>query len=146
MNQPLTVAMALGLTLAPLAPLAAQEKHEFFGPEHRRQIYESNKKSHVEATLWTAVFPGLGNFYAESYLLGGIFGMVMVFGTTIFAYGVATDQSDIMLWGGIGMGGAYLGSGITANFAVMDFNAELRRGLKVGEFEPASGPVLSIRF
>jgi len=126
--------------------LAASQPNGFFSDEHRQAIYEKSRKSHQSATLWTLAFPGLGNIYAEDYLKGGIFGMMMVFSATIFAYGLLTDQSDILLAGGIGAAGAYLGGGLTANLAVYDYNQELRRGLKVEALKQSPGLALQFSF
>lgn len=140
-----TQAPALLLCVVLICPsVGVAQTPEFFGEEHRKSIYEASRKTHTSATLWTLVFPGFGNIYAEDYLTGGIVGMLMVFSATIFAYGLLTDQSDILLAGGLGAAGAYVGGGVTANFAVYDYNQELRRGLKVEALKASPG--LALRF
>lgn len=137
--------LTLGLCLASSSPGFAASP-EFFGEAHRRQMYEQSRLHESTAILWTLAFPGLGNVYAEDYLMGAILGMVMVFGTTIVVYGLTTDQSDIVGLGAIGCGAAYLTGGITSVLTVKDFNRELRRGLKVENLSHSPGLALQLSF
>jgi hypothetical protein len=119
------------------APASSQDSaqedadDEFFGAEHRRQIYEQSKLSTTTAVLYNLAVPGLGNIYAEQYFYGGIAFSLMVFTLVFVGYGFATDQSEFLWIGGGTAAIAYTGSIATSISGVRDYNEKLRQGLKL---------------
>lgn len=103
----------------------------FMSEEHRRQIYDQNRKRPGKAVLYTALLPGLGNIYAEQYLLAGLGIVLMVFAGTFVGYGVTTKQSNLVVIGAVTAGVAYGGGAATSLIGVSDFNRKLRQGLKI---------------
>ncbi len=159
----ISVLLALACALSPTVVVAQQSEAQqtseettdeglygeyFMSDEHRREIYEQNRKSAGKAVLWTLLFPGLGNIYAQQYLLAGMAIIFMVFAGTFVGYGLSTRQPKIIVLGGITAGIAYGGGAATAIIGVSKYNAELRRGLKVdaGEFREFGVPILTLRF
>lgn len=106
-------------------------QRHFFGEQHRREIYRKGRLRYSTAALRTALLPGLGNFYAEQYLLAGLNASLMGFAIVVVPYGLATDQ-PIFIWGGVGIAGtAYLSGFITSAIGVKRYNRRLRRRLRL---------------
>lgn len=159
-----TLLMVATCALAPTAVVAQQSEPEqtaepssedeiydayFMSPEHRQEIYEQNRKSSTRAILWTALFPGLGNIYAEQYLLAGMAIVFMTFAGTFVGYGLSTRQPKIITLGAITAAIAYGGGGVTSVIGVSQFNAKLRRGLKVDRAQRVRevwSPMVTLRF
>lgn len=116
--------------------------------DHRQKIYDESKKSHSKAALLTLAFPGLGNIYAEQYLLAGMAIVFMVFAATFVGYGISTKQNGIIVLGGVTAGIAYGGGIGTSLHGVSVYNRQLREGLKVEQASvaPAWTPMLTLRF
>lgn len=139
------------LSAAPaFAEDAAVPTREVFSQEHRHEIYDAKKKSHTAAAVYSFVFPGFGNFYAEQYFLGGVNAMVGIFGLTFLTYGLVSDQSEF-LWLSAGfLTISYLEGLAFALYGVSDYNTELRRGLRINEKRThvgsAPGFAVAIRF
>lgn len=113
---------------------------DYFGNAHRRQLYEESKLEYSRAALWTALLPGLGNFYAEQYLIGGLNASLVGFTALLVPYGLVTDQLSFV-WTGIGITGtAYVSGFTTSLIGVRNYNRRLRRSLDVPE-EPRAGAV-----
>ena len=119
----------------------------FMSDEHRRKIYDTNRKRPSKAVLYSLLLPGMGNIYAEQYLIAGIEFVLVVFAGTFVAYGASTSQPRIMVLGGVTAGLAY-GSGIaTSVVGVNQHNRKLRQGLKVGdEIAELWAPPIVFRF
>lgn len=163
MQTALTLLLVVTCALAPNAVVAQQSEPEqtaeasdgsvydayFMSDEHRQEIYEQNRKSPGKAILWTALFPGLGNIYAEQYLLAGVSIIFMVFAATFVGFGLTTRQPRIVGLGGITAGIAYGGGGLASVIGVAQYNKELRRGLKVdgGDIQPHPyATLITLRF
>lgn len=120
----------------------------FMSAEHRKKIYEESRKSPTRAVLWTLAFPGLGNIYAEQYLLAGLAISFMAFAAVFVGYGLSTHQPKIVTLGGITAGIAYVGGGTTSLIGVAQYNRKLREGLKIEQtnLHETWGPTLAFRF
>jgi len=128
---------------------------DYFGDSHRRELYEEGKLQYSRAALWSALFPGLGNFYARQYFIGGLNASLMGFTAILIPYGFSTDQLAFV-WTGVGLAGSAYVSGFTSSFlGVRNYNRRLRRSLRVSSagpdrIPPASGstavPGISIGF
>lgn len=141
------ILICIFITLSPFAALAQDApKGDLFDAAHRQQIYESQKKSELEGIGWTLIFPGFGNFYTEQYVTGVVVGMGAVFGFTALIFGLTTDQDDWKVIGAVLGGSMYVVGGTTSVFGVRDYNAELRRALKVSYIERAPGLNLAFQF
>lgn len=119
-----------------LAPMTAQAQTTdadayFMSDEHRQKIYDQARKKPARAVLYNLALPGVGNFYAEQYVLGGIAIVLTAFAGTFIAYGLSTKQSDVTVLGGVVAGVAYGGSIATSLIGISTYNAKLRQGLKV---------------
>ena len=116
-----------------------------FGPEHRREIYETSRLQNRTALLYTAALPGLGNFYAEQYAAGVISMAGLAFSIIFLSYGLTNNQTDVVRLG-LGLAAVtYLGSGATALYGVHAYNAQLRRSLHLDASLPA-GPGLTLQW
>lgn len=112
------------------------EGDDYFGSAHRRQLYEEAKLDYSKAALWSALFPGLGNFYAEQYFIGGLNASLMGFTALLLPYGLVTNQMGFV-WTSLGIAGTAYVSGFTTSFiGVKNYNRRLRRGLRVSEPAP----------
>jgi hypothetical protein len=119
---------------------AEDSEHDFFGEQHRRELYREGRLHYSSAALRTALLPGLGNFYAEQYLLGGLNASLMGFAVVVIPYGLATDQ-PIFIWGGAGIAGtAYISGFITSAIGVKRYNRQLRRRLRLSSSPDALPP------
>lgn len=120
----------------------------FMSDAHRQEIYEANRKRGGRAVLLTLAFPGLGNIYAEQFVIAGLAFVAMTFATVFVSYGLVTKQHGIAVTGLIVAGGAYGGGIATSIAGVNRFNRLLREGLKIEQARaaPAFGPTLSFRF
>lgn len=106
-------------------------EQQFFGNQHRRELYRKGRLRYSTAALRTALLPGLGNFYAEQYLLGGLNASLMGFAVVVVPYGLATNQ-PMFIWGGAGIAGAaYISGFITSAIGVKRYNRTLRRRLRL---------------
>ena len=109
----------------------APHEETFFGDAHRRRIYREGKRDVRTAALRTALFPGLGNFYANQYFIGGINASLMGFTAILVPYGLVTDQPGFA-WAGLGVAAAAYTSGfITSAIGVKRYNRRLRRRLRI---------------
>lgn len=125
---------------------------DFLSLEHRRQLYREGRLDYGRAALWTALFPGFGNFYAEQYFLGGLFASLMGFAGFFLAYGLVTRQPGFN-WAAVGLAGAsYAGGFSTSYIGVRNYNRRLRRSLRIEEASASlprprfRGVTLSFRF
>ena len=120
----------------------------FMSDAHRQEIYEANRKQGGRAVLLTLAFPGLGNIYAEQFLIAGLAFVAMTFATVFVSYGLVTKQHGIAVTGLIVAGGAYGGGIATSIAGVNRYNRLLREGLKIEQssLAPALVPTLSFRF
>lgn len=132
----------------------ASDDSSFFGPKHRQQLYRKGRLHYSRAALLTLALPGLGNFYAEQYLLGGLSVTLMGFAAVLVSYGFATQQTEFS-WIGAGTAGAAYTTGlITTYFGIRRYNHKLRRRLRLTDAldpdaapsAPAIGPALGFRF
>ncbi len=113
---------------------------DFFDDAHRQQLYREGRLTYKRATLWTLALPGLGNFYAKQYLIGGIAASMMGFAALLVSYGLATQQSGF-IWSGLGTAGsAYLGGMISSYFGVRAYNRRLRSRLRLSSNAPGLEP------
>ena len=139
--------ICLLIALSPTVALAQDAPQgQLFDTAHRRQIYDAQKKSELAAMGYTLIYPGLGNYYAEQYVTGTVVGMGMVFGLTCLIFGLTTEQNDWTAIGAVLGGSMYVTGGVTSYFGVHDYNAELKRALKVAQVDRAPGLTLAIRF
>ena len=137
----IAAAITLGCVVAPGALVAqsaptqqsSSEVYDdyFMSPEHRRAIYEESRKKPQKAVLYSLLLPGVGNVYAEQYLLAGLSFVLVVFAGTFIGYGIANDQPRIIAIGGVTAALAYGGGVATSLLGVSDHNRKLRQGLKV---------------
>ena len=105
----------------------------FFSTRHRQQLY-SEGRLHYSGAVWrTALLPGLGNFYAQQYFLGGLNASLMGFAALLIPYGLVTAQPAFSWVGGGFAGTAYTSGFITSYFGVKRYNRELRQGLRISE-------------
>jgi TM2 domain-containing membrane protein YozV len=111
-----------------------------FSQADRRRMYEQSKLSYGSAALWSLVFPGFGNFYAEDVFVGVLSMCAMGFGLIFIGYGFATNQNGYTTVGGVVSGLSY-GLGMTTSLlAVRRHNDELRRNLNVGDSRASVRP------
>ena len=116
----------------------APHAETFFGDAHRRRIYREGKRDVRTAALRTALFPGLGNFYANQYFIGGVNASLMGFTAILVPYGLVTDQPGFA-WAGLGVAAAAYTSGfITSAIGVKRYNRRLRRRLRITDPEGES--------
>jgi hypothetical protein len=127
-------------------PQRTVENGEFFNAAHRSEIYEKSKKSELSAVGYTLMFPGFGNYYAQQYVTGTVVGMGMVFGLTALVFGLSTDQSDWTATGLVIGGSMYIIGGTTSVLGVQDYNADLKRALKVSNLGRAPGLKIAFQF
>lgn len=154
----LALAIVASTMLSPLAVVAqttptqqtgaAAYDEYFMSPEHRQKIYEENRKKPATAVGYTLLLPGLGNIYAEQYLLAGVGFVLMVFAGTLVGYGLSTKQPKIIVIGAITAGSAYGVGATTSLIGVSDYNRKLRQGLKVehSDVREVWTPTLVMRF
>lgn len=152
------IAVAIACALAPLAVVAQTPPPQqsavsayddyFMSDEHRQKIYEENRQRPHKAVLYTLLLPGLGNVYAEQYLLAGLSFIFAVFAATFIGYGAVNSQPRIIAIGGVVAGVAYGGGIATSLIGVSDNNRRLRRGLKVDKTDVREvwTPTLVMRF
>ena len=147
----ITLATALLIALLPATSLAADEEatpaeeaeatagyetaeigdEDFFSQRHRHQLYEEGRLSYGRAAALTALLPGLGNFYAQQYFIGGLAASVMGFAAVFVPYGLVTRQPGFS-WAGVGLAGtAYATGFITSWFGVQRYNRRLKQGLRI---------------
>ena len=154
--------LALACSLAPLrvvaqTPAAQQSPSTqidgaydeyFMSDEHRQKIYDANRKRVGKAVLYNCLLPGLGNIYAEQYLLAGLAFVFVAFSATFIGYGLANEQSNVVAVGGVTALIAYGGSIGTSIYGVSNHNRELRQGLKIGQTDVREvwAPALTLRF
>lgn len=119
---------SLALATEPVDP-----KGDFFTVDHRWEIYDKTKKSSGTAVLCTLAFPGVGNLYAEQYFVGAAFVAVGVFSLIFVTFGLTTNQDDLIVFGAVTGGSAYIASGITAALGAQSHNEQLRRALALPE-------------
>ncbi len=110
---------------------APQELVDDFGLAHRQRIYEASRLEKRHALMYTALFPGIGNFYAEQYALGTVAMMAMVFSGMFLGYGIVNDHSDLRTLGITTAVLTYTTSGTAAYLGVRSHNANLRRSLHI---------------
>lgn len=151
----LTLLLSLSLIcLAPAAPVSAGEApaqeqstvddtdddSRAFDQDHRRALYEANRLDGWRALAYTAVLPGLGNFYVEQYALGVVAISAMVFAGMFIGFGAMYGHSDLIGIGAVTAGSAYLGGGISSYLGTRRYNDRLRRNLHVDDNYDASLP------
>ena len=132
----------------------ASDGSRAFDTQHRIQIYEANRLNAWHAVGYTALFPGLGNFYAEQYALGTVALSAMVFAGMFAGFGLMHGHLDLLQIAAAIAGSAYVGGGITSFYGVRAHNRQLRRSLHIDDHEydaqltePGSASVsLSFRF
>jgi hypothetical protein len=108
------------------------ESTEDFSLTHRKELYRQGRLSYGKAILFNTV-PGLGNFYANQYVLGGVALSLMGFVAVLIPFGLVTDQPTFT-WFGVGVAGfAYTGSVTTSIFGVSTYNRRLRESLRLDE-------------
>lgn len=113
---------------------------QFLSLEHRRHLYREGRLNYGRAALWTALFPGLGNFYTEQYFLGGLFASLMGFAGFFLAYGLVTQQPGFN-WAAAGIaGGSYVGGWTTTYVGVRNYNRRLRRSLRIEDASASLRP------
>lgn len=103
----------------------------FMDDTHRRKLYREGQLHYRTAALRTALFPALGNFYAEQYFIGGLNASLMGFAAVLIPYGLITEQLGFT-WAGVGtVGAAYASGFITSAIGVRKYNRYLRRRLRL---------------
>lgn len=113
---------------------------DFLSDSHRRELYEKGRLKYSRAALWTALLPGLGNFYAEQYFLGGLNMSTVGFSAVLIPYGFVTDQ-DGFIWAGLGLiGVGYISGFATSYMGVRTYNRRLRQQLRVSERQSSPRP------
>lgn len=139
------VVAAVGSLAPSLAQAQSAEAYDayFMSAEHRQEIYEQSRKRPTRAVLYNLALPGVGNFYAEQYLLGGIAVVLTAFAGTFVVYGLSTKQSDVTVLGAVLGGVAYGGSIATSLIGVSSFNEKLRQGLKVDRADASRAVMLT---
>lgn len=113
----------------------------FMSDAHRQRIYEQKRKKAGKAVLLSLALPGLGNIYAEQYLVGGLAFIFLAFTGVFLAYGLATQQPRVLGTGIILGVGTYTVSLGTSLLGVKRYNRLLRQGLKVEEMSVGVRPV-----
>lgn len=104
-----------------------------FDADHRREIYEQSRLQPWRAVVYTAAFPGIGNFYAEQYALGTVAMMSMVFASMFAGFGLMYNRPDLARLGAGIATVAYTGAGISSYLGVRSYNRQLRRNLHVDD-------------
>jgi len=117
---------------------ADEQSDQPFDEGHRHELYRKGKLDYQTAALRTALLPGLGNFYARQYFIGGLNASLLAFTAVLVPYGLATYQPGFA-WAGLGVAGAaYLSGFVTSAIGVRQYNRKLRRRLRLTEeSEPA---------
>lgn len=106
---------------------------DFMSDSHRRELYRKGRLRYSRAALWTALLPGLGNFYAEQYFLGGLNMSTVGFSAVLIPYGFVTDQEGF-IWAGLALiGVGYISGFATSYMGVRRYNRRLRQQLRVSE-------------
>lgn len=155
-------ALTLGCLFAPLSVVAQTAPPQqstsakidgaydeyFMSEDHRQKIYDTNRKRVSKAVLYNCLFPGVGNIYAEQYLLAGLAFVFTAFAGTFIGYGLVNKQPDVVAVGGVTALIAYGGSITTSVFGVERYNRELRQGLKIDQTSVGEvwTPALVLRF
>jgi len=152
----LAVSCALGprvVVAQPAQPVQEEESAQteadyFMSLEHRQKIYQQKRKRPGRAVALSLLLPGLGNLYAEQFLVGGLAFIFLAFSAVFLSYGIVTSQPRILRTGLILGGGTYVGALTASLFGVSDYNRELRQGLKVGkaDFREVWTPAVTFRF
>ena len=109
-----------------------------FDAEHRRQIYEANRISPWRTVGYSALFPGVGNFYVEQYAVGTIALSAMVFAGMFAGFGLVHDQINLLQLAGIVSGLTYVSSGAIAVYGAHSHNDTLRQNLHIDDDYDAS--------
>lgn len=113
----------------------------YFDTEHRIEIYEQSRLEPWRAVGYTAVFPGLGNFYAEQYVAGTVALSAMVFAGMFVGFGAMNSRPDLVRIGAVIAGLSYLGAGTAGYLGARAHNAQLRRSLHIDEqFDASADP------
>lgn len=114
----------------------SESSNNGFSTAHRRQLYKQGRLSYGKAILYNTL-PGLGNFYANQYVLGGVALSLIGFVAVLVPFGVVTDQPTF-IWVGTGVAGfAYGGSVTTSLFGVRAYNRRLHESLQLDESHSA---------
>lgn len=113
---------------------------EYFGLAHRERMYEEAKLSTSNALLYTLALPGIGNIYAEQYLLAGLAFSFMAFTIMFVTYGLTTQQPQFVHMGFVTGGTAYVGGAITSVIGVKRYNARLRESFNFDERSERAAP------
>lgn len=100
-----------------------------FSLEHRRELYRQSRLSPWAAVGWTFLLPGLGNLYAEQYLLAGLGFVSFTFSGSFLAYGYAADSAPFQLLGYSFAALAYGGGLTTSLLGVRRYNRNRRQSL-----------------
>lgn len=100
-----------------------------FSLEHRRELYRQSRLSPWAAAGWTMLLPGLGNLYAEQYLLAGLGFVSVTFSGSFLAYGYAVDNLALRVLG-FGFAGIAYGGGLGTSIpGVHRYNRQRRQSL-----------------
>jgi len=100
-----------------------------FSHEHRRELYRQSRLSPWAAAGWTMLLPGLGNLYAEQYLLAGLGFVSVTFSGSFLAYGYAIDNLALRVLGFSFAAIAYGGGLGTSIAGVHRYNRQRRQSL-----------------
>ena len=103
-----------------------------FGPEHRKELYHAQRLQTRRALLYSALLPGLGNFYVEQYALGTVAFSAFIFSAMFLGYGFVNNQSDIVRIGAVLAILTYGGAATSSYLGVRSYNDRLRRRLHLG--------------
>lgn len=118
----------------------AGESSTTFDLEHRRQLYENRRLNPWRAVGYTAIFPGLGNFYVEQYAVGTVALTAMVFTGMFVGFGLMYGHTDLLWIGGTTAATAYLGGAVTSYMGARQYNRQLEQSLHLpDDAEQASG-------
>lgn len=126
----------------PASPSADESSNrgDYFGNQHRHRLYRQSKLEYYKAALWTALLPGLGNFYVDQYFLGGLHLSLMGFTALFLSYGLATERMPAV-WASVVTSGLAYTSGMTTSLlGVTAYNRRLRRSLQVSVHLRPGGP------
>lgn len=120
------------------ADTGAEPDEHFFSDAHRRELYEQGRLRFSKAALLNLALPGLGNFYARQFFLGGTALTLMAFAAVFVGFG-AVYSDPTYVWLGVGvLGVTYPGSIATSYFGVRKYNRELRESLRIDEARSGS--------
>ncbi len=113
----------------PTSDDSSADTSDRFSLEHRRDLYRQSRLSPWAAAGWTMLLPGLGNLYAEQYLLAGLGFVSVTFSGSFLAYGYAVDNLALRALGFSFAGIAYGGGLGTSIAGVHRYNRQRRQSL-----------------